>query len=249
MPDTDTPTTDTLSRPTWACALHRAPKRAGAWVPADSGYRTCATCLDRIRDQLREISARYRLLNATPGSSGDYGTRGAPGFGSRSPASDHIIAMRDPRTGRDATTWRGSDGRFHQEPENPVLSVFTELDLIARHIAEARSIDHGPEHPTVDATARFIDNHLDWLTRQDDIADHAGVIAELAAQLRPATGEPGRRHIGHCPNTVTDPDSTTRECRARLYAPLSGDTIQCGACEREWRRPEWLRLGLMLDAS
>lgn len=245
MPDTDMPT-----RPDYACMVHPGPQRGRVWTPADQGYRTCSACLDRIRDQLREIPARYRILNAALGSSGDHGGRGAPGFGSRAPASDHIIAMRDPRSDRTATCWRGSDKRFHQETETPVLSVFTELDHIAWHIVDTRNLDGGPEQPTVDATARFIDNHLDWLTRQDDIADHAAVIAELTAQLRPATGEPGRRHIGHCPNTIADGEEP-RECGAKLYAPLGGgtDTIRCRNCDREWPRSEWLRLGMMLDAS
>jgi hypothetical protein len=201
-----------------------------------------------MRDQLREIPVRYRILNATPGQQGDV-SRGAPGFGSRSPASDHIIAMRDPRSDRTATTWHGGDRRFHMESERPVLSVFSELDLIAWHIADERSLEHGPAHPTVVDTAKFIDAHLDWLTRQPDIADHARVVADLVQQLRPVTGEPGRRPIGLCPNTVTTTDDTTAECGAKLYAPLSGDTIECRTCAREWPRSEWLRLGDLLDAS
>lgn len=243
MSESDTPT-----RPDYACMVHPGPRRAGVWTPADKGYRTCSSCLDKLREQLKEIPARYRILNATPGGSGDYGTRGAPGFGSRSPASDHVIAMRDPRSGRTATCWRGQDKRFHQETEHPVLSVFTELDLIAWHIVESRGLDHGPD-PTVADTARFIDNHLDWLTRQTDIADHAAVIGDLAQQLRPVTGEPGRRHIGHCPNTITDTEDQTRECGAKLYAPLGGDAIICRTCSREWPRAEWLRLGTMLNEA
>lgn len=246
MAVSDTPN----ERPASACQTCPPPRRAGHWRTADKGYRTCSVCLDRLRDELREIPDRYRILNAVPGASGDHG-RGAPGFGSRSPAADHIIAMRDPRSGNGdtATTWRGSDGRFHQETERPVRAVFTELDLIAWHIVETRGLAHGPDQPTVDATARFLDNHLDWLTRQDDITDHATVIHDLAQQLRPATGEPGRRHIGHCPNQVVKPDESITDCGAKLYAPLSSDTIECKTCGRQWPRTEWLRLGTMLEAS
>lgn len=239
---------DTPTRPDYACLMHPGPLRNDVWVPADKGYRTCSSCLDRLREQLREIPTRYAALNTRPGSTGDHG-RGAPGFGSRSPASDHIIAMRDHRSDRTATTWHGSDGRFHQETEQPVLSVFTELDHIAWHIVETRGLDNGPDHPTVDDTARFIDNHLDWLTRQHDIAVHAHVVRELVQQLRPVTGEPGRRHIGHCPNQIVKPDDTIADCGARLYAPLRDDTIRCTTCRREWPRNEWLRLGSMLEAS
>ena len=246
MDASDTPN----ERPESACQTCPPPRKVGHWRRADPSYRTCSSCLDRLRDELREIPARYRILNAVPGAAGDPG-RGAPGFGSRSPASDHIIAMRDIRSSRNATCWRGSDDRFHQETEHPVLSVFTELDLIAWHVVETRALEHGPDQPTVDATARFLDAHLDWLTRQDDIADHAAVIHDLVQQLRPATGEPGRRPIGHCPNTITDADDATRECGAKLFAPLAGtDSISCRQCGREWPRAEWLRLGTLLqDAS
>lgn len=239
---------DTVGRPASACRLCPPPRKVGHWRPADDGYKTCSACLDRLREDLKEVRDRYHVLNPTPGQSGEHGTRGAPGFGSRAPASDHIIAMRDHRSGRSATTWRGSDGRFHQETETPVLSVFTELDLIAWHIVEARRLDNGPEATTVDASARFIDNHLDWLTRQDDIADHGEVVRALVKQLRPVTGEPGRRHIGVCPNVI-DEGERSRECGTKLYAPLNGTEIECRSCGRVWPQAEWLRLGNILGVA
>jgi hypothetical protein len=239
---TATPATE---RPAWACQVHTAP-RTHAWTPADRGYRTCAGCADRLRDTLREIALRYRALDPSPGGSGDTGGRGAPGFATRSPASDHVIAMLDPRSRPDARTWRGSDKRLHHEQERPPLSVWAVLYAIADHVNRARGITNNALACNgVDELTRYIDSHLDWLTRQPDIAVHAELIERLAGQLRPVTGEPARRCVGRCPNTV-DEQTTTRECRARLFAPLHGDTITCRACGRSWPRPEWERLGLML---
>lgn len=215
---------------------------------ADRGYRTCDACLDRIRDTLKDITRRYALLNPKPGMSGEHG-RGAPGFGSRSPASDHIIAMRDRRSSTVARTWLGRDGRLHQESERPPLSVHGVLDTIAWDIAEQRSLDGPSDRADVPHLARYIDTNLDWATRQPTIVEVDQQLRDLVAQLKPVTGEPGRRHIGLCPN-VLDEGEVTRECGARLFAPLRGDAIECGACRRVWPRSEWLRLGdLLQDAS
>lgn len=239
---------DTLQRPTNACICCLPPGPQRGWRTADPGYKTCASCLDRIRDLLKDINRRYLLLNPRPSASGD-NTRGAPGFGSRSPASEHIIAMRDRRSSPIARTWLGRDGRLHQESEHPPLSVHGVLDTIAWDIAEARQ-QHGPdERSDVHHLTRYIDVNLDWATRQAGIAEVDQQLRALTAQLKPVTGEPGRRHIGLCP-VVIDEGEHTRECGARLYAPLKGDEIECRACGEVWPREKWLRLGdLLQDAS
>lgn len=241
------PDTATTERPNQACVLCPPPRKVGHWRLADPGYRTCSSCLDRQREMLTDIATRYRQLDPTPGASGD-GGRGAPGFGSRAPASAHIIAMTDRRSSRVARTWLGRDGRLHQESERPPLSVHGVLDTIAWDIAEQRGIDGPGERADVADLARWIDGHLDWVTRQLIVVDLDAALRELVAQLKPVTGDPARRHIGLCPNVVDEGD-TTRECRARLYAPIRGDTIQCHTCQREWPRSEWLRLGDLLGEA
>lgn len=239
-----------IDRPTHACLLCPPPRHHGHWRPADPNYRTCTACLDRLRDTLADISRRWLLLDTRPGASGDHGTRGAPGFSSRSPASDHIIAMRDRRSSPSAHTWLGADGRIHHEPEHPPLSVWGVLETLAWDIAETRGVD-GPIDLDVHGLCTWLDRHLDWLTRQDTVVvEHAKALRELQAQLRPVTGEPGRRHIGECPNLL-DGDDGPRECRTRLFAPLRGDTISCTNpdCGRAWPREEWLRLGELLESA
>lgn len=236
---------DTLTRPDAACVLHAPPRKVGRWVLADSGYRTCSSCLDQLRDQLREIAARWVALDPRPGAQGENGGRGAPGFGSRPPASDHVIAMRDPRSSRRARAWVGADGRVHRESERPPLSVWGELALMCHHVAEARQV--GVPVGDVVFLVRWLDGHLDWCTRQDGVIELGALVRELLAQLKPVTGEPGRRRIGSCPN-VLDEGEQTRECGAALYAPLGGsDTIRCRACAREWDRPAWLKLGQLIQ--
>lgn len=239
---------DPSERPSWACVTHRPPPAGREHVKADDGYKTCSPCLDRIREDLRDVARRYVLLDPRPGASGEHGTRGAPGFGSRSPGSVHVMAMRDRRSSRVARTWLGRDGRLHQESERPPLSVHGVLDTLAWDVAEARGIEGPHDRADVCELTRWLDAQLDWATRQDSAAELARALRELLAQLRPVTGDPGRRYVGHCPSTIDDGEAT-RECGTRLYAPTNGDTIQCTACDREWPRAEWLRLGDLLGEA
>lgn len=240
---------DTPQRPSWACLTHRQPNDdTQQWMKADPGYRTCSGCLDRIRATLTEIVTRYRRLDATPGASGD-GGRGAPGFGSRSPASDHVIAMRDPRSSPVARTWLGADGRLHRESERPPCSVRGVLDTVAWDIAEQRGVDGPSDRADVPMLARWIDAQLDWVTRHELVVEVAAELRRILAQLKPVTGD-GRRKIGRCPNTLDVDDEHTVTCDATLYAPTNGgDSIRCGACGRTWPRSEWLRLGDLLEEA
>lgn len=239
----DEPARDTPTRPHGACLLHPPAPEGRPWAPADDGYTTCGPCLTRLRSTLTEVRDRYQQLDAAPGNHTDHGARSSPGYNSRPPASLHVIAMTDPRSGDGARVWLAADGRVHHEPEHPPLSVRNVLETIAVDIAEQRDIT--PPNLTVPALTQFIDRHLDWVTRRELVVDIATHIRHLAAQLRPVTGEPGRHLIGLCPNTVDDGDHT-RECSARLHAPPHGDTIACPTCGRRWERSEWMRLGDLL---
>ena len=234
-------------RPPRACLLCPPPRRVGAWHLADDGYRTCAACLNRVREQLREVGARWAVLDPRPGAQGEQGGRGAPGFGSRSPGSDHVIAMRDDRSTTVARVWRGSDGKIHRESERPPQSVRGVLGRMAFYVAEARDMT-GPTPWSVPKIVEWLDDQLDWITRQDGVVEFSRAVRELLAQLRPMTGEPGARKIGQCPNTL-DEGEHTRECRADLRAPLRGDEIRCRACGRRWPAAEWLQLGRTLQVA
>lgn len=106
-------------RPDWACLLCRPPEDDQEWTRAHDAYTTCDKCHEKLCQRLTDIVDRYDRLDTTPGSSGDHGTRGAPGFGSRSPASDHIIVMRDWRSkshevGHDTIRYRWDPDVTHQ---------------------------------------------------------------------------------------------------------------------------------------
>jgi hypothetical protein len=228
-------------RPSGACVTHRPPRDGHPWRLPDPGYACCSPCYDKIHRMLSPLAvdddgrpdsvpALYAILNPRPGSVGDSSGIRPPGFGSRSPANDRIIAMRDKRSVRLAT------GDPHSVP-GVLISWCTAL-------IEERGLV--PPERSVPAMCRFLDAHLDWVTRQSWLEDFYTELREIHAQLR-AVGA-ARRRIGSCPTTIDEGDHT-RLCGAALLAPLHGDTITCPGCGREWQRIQWLRLGQLLDAG
>jgi hypothetical protein len=254
--------------PAHFCRTCPPPKQGSRLRPADPGYKTCTACYDACRATLLDVRDRYQQLDSTPGASGADGGRGAPGFGSRPPATLHVIAMRDwrskpcevshdavayvydPATGEaidKREVWYGADGRPHSEQERPVRSVPGTLASLAHLVAEERDI-RPPATRDVAELVRWLDGQMDWITRQELVADFYRDLRDLQAQLRPVTGD-RRARIGTCPNTVDGESEHPRECGAPLHAPTRGDSISCGSCGRVWHRPEWEHLGKMLQAG
>lgn len=141
--------------------------------------------------------------------------------------------------------WYGRDGRGHSEQEKPPRSIPSALSSLAGLVAEERDMT-APTSRDVPKLIRWIDGQLDWITRHDLVVDVYEDLRGLAAQLKPVTGDPARRRIGLCPNTI-DEGETTRQCSTALYAPQDSDTIRCTACDRKWLRPEWEELGKLLQ--
>lgn len=224
------------------CSTPKKPRRA------PDGYRTCNSCADRIRDALAEIPAQYARLATVqallPGS-GDEGRRG-PGFGSRSPARDIVIAATDWRT-----VW-SEDSRLHHPPS--VLHTWAQQ--VRAEVGEARvagcvcsSGEDEPEPAHCPAASRggachteavLLTRRLDHVTRQEWVADMWTELREVVDQLRTIAGEPRPLPVGRCPNVPEDKGS---ECGTPLYVRAGTDTITCRQCGRQWERREWLHLG------
>lgn len=222
-------------RPAWACVLHQPPATIRQWTPADTGHYTCWACCDSLRQRLADIRRRYLELNpARTPHPGDH-TPGAPGFGSRSPASEHVITMTDPRSSAQAHVWIGSDRRVHREDEHPPLSVYNVLYTWAVDIGEQRGYRHHPD-TDVFGLCVWLASQLDWITRQNNVVtDFAADLRRLEGQLKPVTGD-RRIPIGPCSS-----------CRAVLYAPLHGATVQCRGCGTRWPYNTWITLGDILN--
>lgn len=223
------------------CLTHRPPWPGRPHTPADPGYRTCTPCSTRIHGWLSPLTVTeegwpdnipglYQLLDPRPGVVG--AGRRVPGYASRSPANDHVIAMRDPRSVRD--------------PRQPLSvtphSVPGTLTSWCQELADARGTA-APREWAVPVLAAYLDAHLDWLTRQDWIPDLATELRELHTQLY--QGRRSWRRIGRCrcPG-LTD----TGTCGAALFASLDAGVVRCWACGAQWERDRWLHLGNVLAA-
>lgn len=195
---------------------------------ARHGYRTCDPCTERLRDALAELVEYYALLDDAllPGRAGA-GGRGAPGYGSRSPARDDVIVLTDTRT--------------HAVDEGDPHSVVTILSSWADNIREDTGQDRRIGPATVSGEVAFLVRWLDFATRQYWVADFADEVHELVRQLRAALGLQERRvPVGPCPTLVADLDNGgTIPCGTPLRARLSADRISCPTCRASWPRERW----------
>jgi len=192
------------------------------------------------------IPGLYALLDPHPLRT-DTGRRG-PGFASRSPASDHIIAITDHRS------QRYDPGDPHSAPG--LLTSWVQWVWSERY--EPTALDQ-PDYltrlatlpRTVATAAPWLDQQLDWLTRQDTVADLHLELGELHSQLRAATGEPTSPPLGHCIELLD-----TGECEAPIRMPAGTQprapdepikdlpAVQCPRCGTTYDGARLLRLRL-----
>lgn len=234
-------------RPTGACVIHVPPKPGYAWRRADDNYLTCSPCYDLLHRWLStigmdsegrpdNIAALYARLDPRPGNGG-HGRR-APGFGPRSPANDHVIAMGDPRTVQIEDLDPCSAKAILRQW---VLWVWDErYDDEALNRADYRARRH--ELPTdVPGAAAWLDQQLDWLTRRDIITEFHSELRELRRQLRSATGRGGQRPVGHCIEILANGECKTPIFMPRGAAPRAPDEpittlpeLVCPVCDSKY---------------
>ena len=204
------------------CSTPAKPRRA------PDGYRTCDNCSDRIREALQETPAQYTRLTTVRAllpQVGEQGRRG-PGFGSRSPARDIVIAVTDWRT-----TW-AEDSRLHHPPS--VLNAWA--SLVREEVGEAAPV--GPVDIVADAA--LLVRRLDHATRQPWIGELWRELREVRDQLRTIGGEPRPTPIGRCPAIQ---EGETEPCNTPLSVRQRSDLIRCRGCGEKWPRECWQLLG------
>lgn len=203
-------------RPAGSCLTHRPPRSGQSWRRADGGYRTCASCAERLHRWLSplavddagrptSIPGLFALLDPTPGVGPDTGRRG-PGFSSRSPAKDRTIAMRDRRS------WVAEPG--DPQSAQQVLGVWVRYVREERYDQPGYGARRGALPASVEDAAVWLDRQLDWITRRGIVEDFHRQLGELHAQLRTATDGPPPGPVAHC----TRPRDGV-ECGAPIFMP------------------------------
>lgn len=203
---------------------------------ASDGYVTDTRCADRLREALDDIAEYWPEVIDPDGkrSSGNAGRR-APGFASGVPIDLSVSALLDP-----TLRWE-KPGDLRYPPD----VVFGWGDTLDDEIGCGRWL-------TLDDTARTLARHLNHITRQPWVADMWDEINDVATQMAAVVGDIPRRLIGPCPTSINievDGGTETTRCGARLYAPLSGDTIRCGRCGTRVDRGDWRQLGAQIKVA
>jgi hypothetical protein len=138
----------------------------GEPFPAQHGYLTCDRCTGRLFDALRELVGLYgRLAGALMPGAATTGTRGSPGYGSRSPARDGVLALTDART---VAQDEGDPHSVLEILASWADNVREDTGMVPRDITAAERRDVG----------RLL-GWLDWTSRQRWARRIAARVAEL----------------------------------------------------------------------
>jgi hypothetical protein len=202
-----------------------------------AGQLLCSGCKRRLGEHLDEIGRGYGRLNPTPGVGGD-GGRGAPGFGSRSPARDEVIALTDRR--RNTYTPSTSAGARPESGPNAYMSLFR---LVAWWADEARDV--GLLAPlgglrSVVWECWELREVLDDLARRWWVADMARDIEHGVLQLRRALHElESTIPVGRCPLPAPGEEPAYLEAVAELGEILAAQSAAVPRCDGELRARAW----------
>lgn len=180
----------------------------------------CARDLEQLVALLGELAVSYRALDPAPGSGGANGGRGAPGFGSRSPAREAVLVLTDRR-------FQAFDPT---RPEQPA-GIVCVLGWWADRAREEDLLPARRTPRTVDAEAHALVSRVEQLARRWWVGEMITALRHAVRHVRWARGqlEP-TVPIGQCP-------SCTGQIRARSW----GKQARCQGCGMDWAGEQQLR--------
>jgi hypothetical protein len=198
------------------------------------------------------IPVLYRQLSAQRGRHG-LAAIGPSGFASSSPADDHVLVLRDPRSRAEVA---GPDD-VDLAPRPPLVVL---CSLAARVDRRALDGQHqaGPRQPaSVHGVAMWLHSAVGWISAQDWCAEAWTDLRALSGSLRAALGDPPPQAVGTCRAIVDDDGHETPagpwRCAAPLFMPelpprASDEPIQlpelrCGSCGHRYSGTELVQLG------
>lgn len=197
--------------------------------PAADDTLCCTVCPGRLAETLDELLDDTARLDPAPVRGGGQ-AGGPPGFGSRSPARDDVLAL--------------TDRRGYVDPDNPgaLVGVSVVLRTWRERVEDAGyRWDWTPEGVRALAT---------WW----ELPDLAAALRGSLAHVRRALGEQEQTiPIGVCPMLpaevlepedleVMAPEALARPCGGEIRAKAYGQTARCtGRCGTSWRGEPALR--------
>jgi hypothetical protein len=196
--------------------------------PATPRSLCCPGCPRRLGEALEELLDGYLRLSPAPVKGGGQGGGRAPGFGSRSPARDDVLAL--------------TDRRGYADPDQPgaLIGVPVVLRTWRERVREAGYGDLDPD--AVQELAAW------W-----ELPDLAAAIRGSLAHVRRALGEAEQTvPVGACPllpAELLDPDELADLTPVELATPCGGEVrarafgadARCARCSTSWRGEDELR--------
>lgn len=189
----------------------------------ESGIRFgCPDCVNRLTRQLREVGAYWSLLGYMSAPVRDSGGRGAPGYGSRTPARDEVLVALDPRS-------------FPDLEESWTRSIPVAIAGLSEALADERG--HTGQ-PGASGLGYVIDS-VQWAAEQHWFDEFADDIGELHREAR-ALAHDRPDSLGACLEVL---------CGAPVFwrAAWRGEkrvsVARCVGCSREYDGLDLVRLG------
>lgn len=201
----------------------------------------CRACRLDVDEALQDIPPLYALLETVAARTGQLGrtgssNRGAPGFGSRSPARDDVLVLLDRR-------------RQTFDPAHPRRACSVAA-MLGYWLDEADILGWS----SVAGCAAVLRASLDRLVGQWWFGTFAAAVLASADHLRRATAQHEETVvIGACPTPLpgvkqmvfdADADRWRTEavlCGGQVRARTLGDAGRCGRCGKRWEGFEELR--------
>ncbi|MGH3505288.1 MAG: hypothetical protein ACRDQA_31005, partial [Nocardioidaceae bacterium] len=185
----------------------------------EPGTHVCVDCSTTILAHLRQTEYCLTALSAIP-VVGEQQRR-APGFGSRSPARDDVIAATDVRTGLDA----------QQTAPGAMAALVSWCELVA----EERGV-RGAERATPEVLCGYLRRHHGWITAQPWVDEYATELRGVRDQVRSLAGLAPEAPQGRC-WVITD----NADCGGPLWWSDDRDALRCGDCGRVYTGHELMR--------
>lgn len=177
---------------------------------ADEPSLLCFPCSNRILRHLRELEDYLPTLSLVKTvKSAD--SRGAPGFGSRSPANDTAIHHTDWRSGWDALDGLGAVATIHSW---------------ANAVREDRAFQQ-PKHINLSTEISALRNNHAWIVCQPFVDEYARELREVYVAVRAAANDPVPQAMGKCINMLR-----TQVCGGTVYELSDFSGVKCSSCNR-----------------
>lgn len=203
----------------------------------DAGHRhACDQCVTKTQRQLRELETYDAVLYVftTPSRNG-IPSRGAPGYGSRSPARDDVIVATDLRSKGDPL---GPD-----DTEQPILSIPAGVHWIANGVRhELQPTTPMPPRWTVTTEVAYLLGQLPNVAMCTWVDRFAGMVSKLHKQARALAHDQPPRPLGTCLGV---------DCGGLVYQTWRGDIegARCSTCLRSYTGLDLVRLSVAQEAS